>query len=337
MCFSSEPAKILLGLLEVLFIIESNRGAVFCVLLFSFYKNGLQEVLRQTDQLLLYFRRDRVYIQKLKWFLTGLFLCVLVSLAVGDAHIIVTWNYVYSAKGLLLQPWCNCTYSVKDQVPLFFFFSMLPEILARSVLVLVCGCGVVLLGSLTVIKRAFASAYDVHDLTAVQTQYCVVANVIDNINVKLGGLLAFSLMADFIPVCGRVSRLLFLSADPFQINDTLAAVKHVYLILLVAGCYIAGMYFPFSRLHKQVLELQRQILARKRLVLTLNTKELHQSAPELDKLYALLQEQPLVLTPAQGFPIHSNFNLVILTVLSSYTFLLWQTMKESLTGGRNGG
>jgi hypothetical protein len=242
------------ALVEALFTIESNRGIFLCLILAFFCKNGLRQMVQETENLGNFFQMDKSFGRKIRH--VTLTLVGLISIFQFSEKFFgfYTWLIVYRSKGLEFAPYFEL--SPRLAIPSFGFFAMIPDFLARVVLTLVFVSGFVLLACLNTISKNF-SCYrrfgKLKDLRSSRRQYYVLASLLENLNANLGTLLAISLLADLAPVCGRVARLLFPIPDSTQISQTASIAKNVFLILIGALFYIICLHLPFVLLHKKVI------------------------------------------------------------------------------------
>ena len=243
-----------LAFLEALFMVESNRGTVTCLLALGLGPVGLNDLIRHTRELIAYFRLENTNARRFRKVTVAVCCCVFTAFLAIELHTTVTWSYIYRTRenGATFAPFGNLT--AYEMIPLFVILTSVPELLGRMMVVLVFGCGLVLYSGIKVIRGEFLNK-DVTALKARQREYCVLANVVDSLNVNLGSLVGLSLFMDIVLVCGRITRLLFSVPDRYQISDAASIAKHLLVIVFGLVVYINGMCMPFILLHKEVRKL----------------------------------------------------------------------------------
>lgn len=247
-------------LVEVLFFIEFNRGIVFCVILAIWRQKDVKHLIHQVEELADCFTLFKATKRRVRRVVVTLAMLILFTEVAIDTHTIVTWYIVHGDTRVHSIPVLLYTILPKEIViASFSVLCMVPEFLSRIALVLTTGSGFILLACLKLTKdrcrvnaRIDGSSSDTGDLRKARKQCYVLANTLVHINTNLGGLMAFLLLTDFAVVCGCVTRLLFSLPDPFQISQTLATTKNVYLIVNGLAVKMIGTYWPFILLHKEV-------------------------------------------------------------------------------------
>ncbi|OWA54150.1 hypothetical protein BV898_18566 [Hypsibius exemplaris] len=194
--------------------------------------------------------------------------------------------------------------------------------LSRMTVVLVAGNGMVLLSCLKVTRRTFSNSQQTHSSNRFQTalyEYYALASSVAAISKHLGGVLAFSILSDLVPLCGWATRLLF---------------QQKWIRKIV--CTKLSMYSPFVLLHKQACNFKLELLEHKRQMF-----QIHPEVPtirwstdsrnlnDFDQLLQAFEEQPLTVTLFHGFQIRENFSVIIATVLSSYVVICYQLLRET--------
>ncbi|OWA50909.1 hypothetical protein BV898_15410 [Hypsibius exemplaris] len=318
------------ALIEISFACEVYRGDLFCMYIILYGKKGVQVVIRQTEALINRFaltKAEQRRIRAVTFLLATVTLCVVASISAAS---FTRWMLQYAANGMTIVPYFTIPVSVA--VPLQLLFTSIPELLLRLTVVLAVGAGLVLLACLKVTRRKLMEGnFGLESLKNAHREYYAIANGLFCISQQMGELLAFSLLFDLVPICGRVTHFFFAAPPvPDVVRQGLTSFRNYTFIVSGIGFYIFTMYSPFVMLHREACKLHLQLLAEKRKVFDAMAKKEHHLT-ELNNFLQAFEEQPLALTLVPGFQIRENFTLLIATLLGSYTFICYQLLKETST------
>ncbi|OWA50911.1 hypothetical protein BV898_15412 [Hypsibius exemplaris] len=131
---------LLAALLEGTFAFEAYRGAIFCLIVLTNCKSGIKSIVRQTEELIVTFSLTATNVRTIRRFMAAFVALMVLSITV--------LNSLQSARMILLTFVNIEPFFVAPSVvmaPLFAFFSLIPELLSRIVVILVAGSGMVLL------------------------------------------------------------------------------------------------------------------------------------------------------------------------------------------------
>ncbi|OWA54149.1 hypothetical protein BV898_18565 [Hypsibius exemplaris] len=304
------------ALLEASFAFQMFRGPVFCVFIVVHCKAGIRRMVQKTEGLIVRFALPNSLLRKVR--LTAAALVAVTSIIVATIAAICCAKLHFTYPN---SPDLRPEYSLLPadlMSTLFIVLSFAPELLARFTVVLVVASGMILLACVKVMRKKVCQSGGVslHVLQSSRCQYYALARALSAISEPLGGMLAFSILSDFVPICGRVTRSFFSIRTHDSAGDLiqkLSDVRSVVESVSGIGFYLVVMYSPFVLLHR---ELEKD-------------KQLNESELQLDKLLHAMEQQPLALTLLHGFQIRENFCLVIATVLSSYLLICYQLLKDS--------
>ncbi|OWA54148.1 hypothetical protein BV898_18564 [Hypsibius exemplaris] len=244
---------LLAALLEGTFAFEAYRGAIFCLIVLTNCKSGIGSIVRQTEELIVTFSLTATNVRTIRRFMAAFVALTVLSITVLSS--------LQSAR-MILHTFVNIEpFFVAPSVvmaPLFALFSVIPELLSRIVVVLVAGSGMVLLSCLKVMRQTFFDAkLDISDrVHTALYQYYALASSLATISKHLGGVLAFFILSDLLPLCGRMTRLFFsLESTSLEeiVTRKVADAKGGFYIIMGISFYILAMYGPFIKLHKQVI------------------------------------------------------------------------------------
>ncbi|OWA50910.1 hypothetical protein BV898_15411 [Hypsibius exemplaris] len=297
------------ALMEGSFTFEAYRGAIFCVFIVTNCKSGIKSIVRQTEQLIVTFSLTDANVRSIRRCTAALLSLTVISVTTIVGLQSLRWIL---RKTMKLDPFFAAPSSI--MVPLFVLFTSVPELLSRIAVLLVASSGMVLLLCLKVTRRTvFDSEHHTDNVRSLHTalyQYYALASSLAAISKHLGGVLAFSILSDLLPLCGRITRLLF---EPQARSEDEAVIDR-----LADTC----------KFRSQLLEYKRRIFPQHPEVPNDQTKN-GESFERLCGLIQELEDQPLALSLLHGFQVGENFYLVIATVLSSYAIICYQFLKET--------
>ncbi|OWA50908.1 hypothetical protein BV898_15409 [Hypsibius exemplaris] len=314
---------ILNAVIEVSLAIETHRGTIFCLLCMPRGKDRLRKMLQQSGQLISTFGLADKNILKIGRFLHGLFWTIMLLLTAGYLLVYFTWCWRDSTMNYVPFFYMRTELSVI----LFILLNSIPEYLSRMVVILIVGLGLIMWQCLKVVNDGTGHG---GDLRLTLSRYYILVRFLDEVKEIFGGLLAFSLFADIVPVCGRTTRLLFTINDFQALNPTVSIVSNFALVILGVVVYIFIVYSPFILLHTETLALQRKINSKRhQIYINMTQNENCEEVNKLNTFIGVLKREPIVLEMVYGFQVRENFPFLILTVLASYVLILYQTTKDT--------
>ncbi|OWA54151.1 hypothetical protein BV898_18567 [Hypsibius exemplaris] len=322
---------LLMAFLEASFAFEMYRGPIFCIIILTHCKAGIRLMVQETERLVVCFMLSENVIRKIRRMTTALLVIAAVTI-IGIAGIICTrWHFVHPYT-MNIKPYFALPTDLV--IALITVFSFTPELLARFTLVLVFGSGMVLLACVKVMKSKVCEkeGMSLHGLQRARCQYYALAKTLSAITESVGGVMAFSILADFVPICGRATRWFFtIPAETTvgKLDQRLADYRSAVYSVVGIVFHLIVMYSPFVLLHREAGKMYSKLLSQKRELFTKNPSQQSEELNELDNLLHDFGEQPLVLTLLPGFQIRENFVLMIATVLSSYVIICYQLLKDS--------
>ncbi|OWA54152.1 hypothetical protein BV898_18568 [Hypsibius exemplaris] len=316
------------AIVETFFVIETNRGIVFCLVVLYSRKATIQEIILQTEQLMRLFAIPKAYIKKIRRITAAFTLTIIIIVLSINCLMGFTWSVLYEA-GLMWPPYFKLV-PIRFAIAVFSVFSLPPDILSRVVIVLISGVGMILLKCLKTIRQSCEPVFrDVTEIRRSRCQYYALSGLLFYMRTHLGDLLAFLVLADLGPVCGRLTRLLMSSSDDTELTPLIGLVKNCALIVIQGGLYVYALYSPYVILHRETVKFQLQLMENKRLLYLSDPVGSKAILKELEQYLHVLEKEPLVLSLTHKFQIRENFLLLIATILSSYAFIIYQISKET--------